>query len=60
MASPDQPVRVVLELADDPDAMHGTVEHADGRREPFWGWLDLMSALERCLRTADGSRAADR
>jgi hypothetical protein len=47
MVSPDQPRRVILELDHDPDAIHGIVEHADGTREPFWGWLDLMSALER-------------
>jgi hypothetical protein len=46
MDCPAQPRRVILTLDDDPDAIHGTLEHADGTRERFWGWLDLMSALD--------------
>jgi len=52
MDSPDPPWRVTLELDADPDALHGTLEHPDGTRERFWGWLDLMSALERGARAA--------
>jgi hypothetical protein len=46
MDSPNRPRRVTLELDDDTDAIHGTLEHADGTRERFWGWLELMSALD--------------
>jgi hypothetical protein len=52
MDSPDQPRRVTLELDDDLDAIHGTLEHIDGTRQRFWGWLDLMSAIERIPRTS--------
>jgi hypothetical protein len=36
-----------LELACDPQMVHGILEHENGTREPFWGWLELMAALER-------------
>lgn len=43
-----------LELEPEADVVHGVVEHTDGRREPFWGWLELMAALER---VASGSQS---
>jgi hypothetical protein len=46
--------RVTLDLEADPDAIHGTLEHGDGTRERFWGWLELMAALERV--TSAGGR----
>ena len=56
MVPPDWPRRVILELDRDPEAIHGTVEHADGTRESFWGWLELMSAIDR----GSGARGAGR
>jgi hypothetical protein len=52
---------VRLELEPDPDAIHGTVEHKDGTREPFWGWFELMAALERVTATGpdDGANEGD-
>jgi hypothetical protein len=47
MSAGDQAHRLNLELDADPDAIHGTREHGDGTRERFWGWLELMAALER-------------
>jgi hypothetical protein len=41
--------RVSLELEAGPSALHGTVEADDGTRETFWGWLELMAALERAM-----------
>ena len=51
--------RVQLELDADPGAIHGTLEHGDGTRERFWGWLELMAALERAAggRDDEGSAA---
>jgi hypothetical protein len=47
MSADEPPRRVSLELDTDPEAIHGTLEHPNGRRERFWGWLELMAALER-------------
>jgi hypothetical protein len=47
MDASGQARRVNLELQVEPGAIHGTLEHRDGTRERFWGWLELMSALER-------------
>lgn len=38
--------RVVLEVAGDGGSVHGTLTTSLGSR-PFWGWLELMSELER-------------
>jgi hypothetical protein len=54
-----QPRRVQLELEAAPDPIRGTLEHGDGTREHFHGWLELMAALERAA--PDGaSRRPDR
>ena len=45
--SADNSHHLKLELDRDPDAIHGSIERGDGTREQFWGWLELMSALER-------------
>ena len=45
----DRAQRVSLEIETDPGAIHGTVEAGDGTRESFWGWLELMAALERAM-----------
>jgi hypothetical protein len=56
MDAGDQAQRLKLELDADPSAIRGTLEHADGTREPFWGWLELMAALERATTSdADAS-----
>jgi hypothetical protein len=39
--------RVTLELDTDREAIDGTLEHDNGQRERFWGWLELMAALQR-------------
>ena len=39
--------RITLELLVGADPIRGSLEHADGRSEPFWGWLELIAALER-------------
>ena len=35
-----------LKLDAGPNEIHGTIERGDGTREAFWGWLELMAALE--------------
>ena len=39
--------RITLVLEAGADPIRGTVEHADGSREPFWGWLELSEKLRR-------------
>jgi hypothetical protein len=54
MSAGGQPQRVGLELEAGPEAIHGTLEHGDGTREGFWGWLELMAALERVTSPTKG------
>jgi hypothetical protein len=37
-------VQIELELGQDP--VQGQVDTGDGRWRPFWGWLELMQAIE--------------
>jgi hypothetical protein len=39
--------RVTVEVMSGADPIRGTLEHADGRRQPFWGWLELIEELRR-------------
>lgn len=39
--------RITVELEAGADPIRGSVEHADGRRQPFWGWLELIEELRR-------------
>jgi hypothetical protein len=36
---------ITLELDAGADPIRGSVEHADGSRRSFWGWLELMDEL---------------
>lgn len=37
--------RITLELEAGADPIRGTIEHPDGSRQPFWGWLELIEEL---------------
>ena len=39
--------RITLELEAGADPIRGSIDHADGRRVCFWGWLELMEELRR-------------
>src|SRR5436305_4871044 len=39
--------RITLELMAGADPIRGSIEHADGRSQPFWGWLELIEVLQR-------------
>jgi hypothetical protein len=39
--------RITLELETGADPIRGSIEHADGSRHPFWGWLELSEELRR-------------
>jgi hypothetical protein len=52
MTANDNP-RVTLELEPGADPIRGSIEHADGRRQPFWGWLELSAELRRVTAQPD-------
>jgi hypothetical protein len=39
--------RITLQLEAGAEPIRGLIEHPDGSREPFWGWLELMEDLRR-------------
>lgn len=46
MSNADNP-RVTLELEAGADPIRGSIEHADGTHQSFWGWLELIDELGR-------------
>jgi hypothetical protein len=38
---------ITVELETGADPIRGSIDHADGRTQPFWGWLELIEALRR-------------
>jgi hypothetical protein len=40
-------VRITVELEAGADPIRGTIDHADGSRVSFWGWLELIEELRR-------------
>jgi hypothetical protein len=46
MSSASNP-RITLELEPGADPIRGSIEHGDGTRESFWGWLELIDELGR-------------
>ena len=45
--------RITLELETGTDPIRGSIEHADGSRRPFWGWLELSAELRRVAAQPD-------
>jgi hypothetical protein len=43
--------RITLELVAGGDPIQGSIEHADGSSQPFWGWLELLETLQRLANT---------
>ena len=39
--------RITLELEEGADPIRGSIEHPDGTRRRFWGWLELSEQLRR-------------
>ncbi len=52
-------LRISLELEAGPDTIHGTLERGDGTRERFWGWLELMAAIDRVTSTNQASQETE-
>jgi hypothetical protein len=49
--------RITLELVAGGDPIQGSIEHVDGSRQPFWGWLELIETLQRLANAEPGSAA---
>jgi hypothetical protein len=61
MAERSQTVELRIELADDANTVHGSLQEKDGHRLSFWGWLELMEALQQLARPHDDTdRTGDR
>ena len=56
---PHAEMRIVLELTSEGGTVSGTLTSANGSRS-FWGWLELMSALELAAGTSPGQELANR
>ena len=39
--------RITVELEAGAEPIRGSIEHPDGSRRRFWGWLELSEALHR-------------
>lgn len=46
MPTPGNP-RITVELEPGADPIRGLIERPDGRRQTFWGWLELLEELRR-------------
>jgi hypothetical protein len=38
---------ITLELETGADPIRGSIDHPDGSSQRFWGWLELIEALQR-------------
>jgi hypothetical protein len=45
MTTPGETLRV-LRIAFDGDSVHGSLDDGDNRVQPFFGWLELLVAIE--------------
>jgi len=51
--------RITLELEPGADPIRGSIEHPDGSRQPFWGWLELSAELRRLAAEPDAHTVPD-
>jgi hypothetical protein len=57
MTSPAETSRV-LRIAFDGDSVHGSLDDGGERVHPFFGWLELLAAIEALRADADDPRPA--
>jgi len=57
--SSEPAVRLVLDLEPDSDPISGFLEHRGAARRRFWGWLDLLAAIEAVRNDEVNGRGAD-
>jgi hypothetical protein len=39
--------RVTVELETGADPIRGSIQRSNGRKQRFWGWLELIASIER-------------
>jgi hypothetical protein len=49
MNQPSKTVQLLLRLTTDAQTVSGSLQGEDGHRLSFWGWLELMDALQRLV-----------
>ena len=54
MTGASRTVSLRLDLQPDTEPISGCIEHPDGSRRPFWGWLELIAELEDAAAEDDG------
>jgi hypothetical protein len=47
MAQTPRSTTLRLDLQVGTDPIRGYIEHPDGRRHPFWGWLELIELVNQ-------------
>lgn len=52
--------RITVELEAGANPIRGSIEYADGRRQEFWGWLELIDELGRLAANQPQSRSRRR
>jgi hypothetical protein len=50
-------VELLLRLTVDAQTVSGSLQGEDGHRLSFWGWLELMDALQRLVRGTSNANA---
>jgi hypothetical protein len=54
------PLRITLELQAGGEPPRGSVQRPGGEPRPFWGWLQLIQAIEDAMTNAQGGSHEDR
>jgi hypothetical protein len=50
-------VELLLRLTTDAQTVSGSLQGEDGHRLSFWGWLELMDALQQLVGSASNANA---
>jgi hypothetical protein len=51
--------RLTVSIRRDGEAINGAVQREQGERRPFWGWLELIAALEAAREAKEDPPARD-
>ena len=49
------PLRITLELQAGAEPLRGSLHKPGGQPRPFWGWLQLIQAIEDAITQSGGS-----
>jgi hypothetical protein len=57
--SSEPAVRLVLDLEPDSEPISGFLEHRGAARRRFWGWLDLLAAIDGARKDWESASGPD-